>query len=69
VLRVAVPYHACVYGPLALLHASLLVRLAGDWMLSPEWRAWGGMLNGVAREAFVLGAVAAMIRGRLRTGN
>ena len=64
VLRVAVPYHPYFYAPLALLHASLLIRLAGDWMLSPGWRAWGGMLNGVALVAFVLGTVGAVIRGR-----
>jgi len=63
--RVAVPYHACFYAPLALLHASLLVRLAGDWMLSPGWRAWDGMLNGVALVAFVLGTIAAVIRGKV----
>ena len=69
VLRVAVPYHPYFYAPLALLHASLLVRMAGDWMVSPEWRAWGGMLNGVALLAFVVGTVAAVIRGRFSTGN
>ena len=30
VLRVAVPYHPTFYLPLALLHVSLIVRLAGD---------------------------------------
>ncbi len=30
VLRVAVPYHPTFYVPLALLHVSLLVRVAGD---------------------------------------
>ena len=64
VLRVAVPYFPYFYAPLALLHASLIVRLAGDWMLSPEWRAWGGVLNGLALLAFVLGTIAAVIRGR-----
>ena len=64
VLRVAVPYSPYFYAPLALLHASLIVRLAGDWMLSPEWRAWGGVLNGVALLAFVLGTIAAVILGR-----
>ena len=64
VLRVAVPYHPYFYAPLALLHASLFVRLAGDWMLSPEWRGWGGMLNGVALVVFVLGTIAAVIRGK-----
>lgn len=64
-LRVALPYHPYFYAPLALLHASLLIRVAGDWMLWPEWRAWGGMLNGVALVAFVLGTVGAVVRGRL----
>lgn len=65
VLRVAVPYHAYFYAPLALLHVSLLARLAGDWMLWPEWRAWGGLLNGVALVAFVVGTVVAVIRGKV----
>lgn len=65
VLRVAVPYSPYFYAPLALLHASLAIRLAGDWMLQPQWRAWGGALNGVALVAFVLGTVAAVIRGAI----
>ena len=65
VLRVEVPYHPYFYAPLALLHASLLVRMAGDWMASPGWRAWGGALNGVALLVFILGTVAAVIRGKL----
>jgi hypothetical protein len=64
VLRVAVPYHPYFYGPLALLHASLAVRLAGDIALSPEWRAWGGALNAIALAAFVLGTIGAVVRGR-----
>ena len=64
VLRVAVPYSPTFYAPLVLLHASLIVRLAGDWMLAPEWRAWGGALNGLALLAFVLGTIVAVIRGR-----
>ncbi len=65
VTRAAVPYAPYFYGPLVLLHASLFVRLAGDWMLFPEWRAWGGALNGVAVLAFVLGTIAAVIRGAI----
>jgi hypothetical protein len=65
VLRVVVPYHPYFYAPLALLHASLLIRVAGDWMVLPGWRAWGGMLNGVALVAFVLGTIAAVIHGKL----
>ena len=67
VLRVAVPYHPYFYVPLALLHASLVVRLAGDIALSAEWRAWGGALNAIALAAFVLGTIAAVVRGRRKT--
>jgi len=63
VLRVAVPYSPYFYVPLALLHASLAIRLAGDWMNLPQWRAWGGALNGLALLAFVLGTLGAVVRG------
>ena len=63
VTRVAIPYAPYFYAPLVLLHASLVVRLAGDWMASPQWRAWGGALNGVAVLAFLLGTIVAAIRG------
>ena len=42
VLRVAVPYHPLFYGPLALLHASLALRLAGDATAQFEWVRAGG---------------------------
>ena len=64
VLRVALPYTPYFYLPLALLHGSLLVRLSGDWILLPAWRAWGGALNGVALLAFVLVTITAVVRGR-----
>ena len=66
VLRVAVPYHPLFYAPLALLHLSLLVRLAGDAASMPELRSAGGLLNAVALAAFILNTVAAVIRGGLR---
>ncbi len=65
VLRVAVPYASYFYAPLALLHASLFIRVAGDWIGLPDWRAWGGALNGLALLAFVLGTIGAVIRGPL----
>lgn len=68
VLRVAVPYSPTFYAPLGLLHGSLAIRLIGDWMGSPPWRAWGGALNAIALVVFVLGTVAAVIRGRGRRG-
>ena len=67
VLRVAVPYAPYFYLPLALLHLSLLLRLAGNWMMLEQWRAWGGALNGIALLAFVLGTIAAVVRGRRTT--
>ena len=67
VLRVTVPYSPYFYAPLALLHVSLFIRLAGDWMASPQWRAWGGALNGLALLAFVLGTAGAVIRGGIES--
>lgn len=66
VLRVAVPYHPLFYAPLALLHLSLAVRLAGDAAGAFEWRSLGGLLNAVALAAFILNTIAAVIRGRLK---
>ena len=63
VLRVAVPYTPYFYLPLALLHASLLIRLTGDWAMLAQWRSMGGALNGVALLAFVLGTITAVVRG------
>jgi hypothetical protein len=63
VLRVSVPYTPYFYLPLALLHLSLLIRVAGDWMTLVQWRAWGGALNGIALLAFVLGTITAVLRG------
>jgi len=48
VLRVAVPYRPIYYVHLALLHISLILRVAGDLALGPVARRWGGLLNVVA---------------------
>jgi len=63
VLRVALPYHPAFYVPLALLHLSLVVRLAGDAAGRFEWTRAGGLLNAVALAAFIVGTIAAVIRG------
>ncbi len=65
VLRVAVPYHPLFYGPLLLLHLSLIVRLAGDAAAASEWRSAGGLFNAVALAFFILNTIAAVIRGRI----
>ena len=66
VLRVAVPYHPTFYLPLALLHASLVVRLAGDAAGQFDWTRAGGLLNALALAAFIAGTAGAVVRGRRR---
>jgi hypothetical protein len=63
VLRVKLPYHPTFYGPLALLHVSLLVRLAGDAAGQLPLTRAGGLLNALALAAFILGTVSAVVRG------
>ena len=58
VLRVALPYSAILYAPLALLHVSLAIRFAGDLGTSPLLRAAGGAGNALAIALFILTAAA-----------
>src|SRR5690606_17708518 len=41
----AVAYSPVFYSNLALLHASLVVRIAGDLLALPAVRGWGGSLQ------------------------
>ena len=66
VLRVSVPYHPTFYLPLALLHASLVVRLAGDATTQFEWTRAGGLLNALALAAFIVSMASAVVRGMRR---
>lgn len=63
VLRVAVPYHPSFYVPLALLHLSLVVRLAGDASGAFAWTRLGGLLNALALAAFIASTASAVVRG------
>ena len=63
VTRFAVPYHPVFYLHLALLHLSLLLRVAGDLLGHPAWRSAGGMLNAITLLVFVLNTLGAVIRG------
>ena len=63
VLRVAVPYHPTFYLPLAVLHLSLIVRLAGDATAQFDWIRTGGALNALALAAFVASTASAVARG------
>ncbi|MEP0546923.1 MAG: hypothetical protein ABJF88_08325 [Rhodothermales bacterium] len=70
VLGVPITYQPLAYGPLALLHASLVLRLAGDLLLvggvagAHPLRAWGGMLNAVAVVLFLALTVYGIVRGQ-----
>ena len=64
VLRVAVPFHPGFYAPLGLLHASLVLRLAGDATGSFELTRWGGLLSALALLAFIANTATAVLRGR-----
>ena len=64
VVRVAIPYHASFYVPLALLQASLILRLAGDATGRFDWMKLGGMLNALALAAFIVSTLIAIARGR-----
>ncbi len=59
VLRVALPYHVLLYAPLVLLHAALLIRVAGDLSGVAGARTIGGVLGEVALLSFVACAAAA----------
>jgi len=63
VVRVRMPYHWTFYLPLLALHASLLIRLAGDGLTLPELRSLGGLLNAAALGLFILSTVSSVIRG------
>ncbi len=66
VARVSLRYHPVAYAPLALLHLSLAVRLAGDAAGDYAVRRVGGALNAAALAAFVLVTIASVARGRAR---
>ena len=65
VLRVTVPYHPVFYLPLIVLHASLALRLWGDWAADAASRAAGAMSNAIALALFILVMIASVIRGAL----
>ena len=66
-LNLPVKFRRSAYSYLALLHASLVVRVAGDLLGLPGARRWGGLFNEVALTLFLvmtLGTVAiAKLRG------
>ena len=63
VVRVKMPYHWTFYLPLLVLHASLIIRLCGDWFAQPHLRNLGGLLNAAALALFILSTISSVIRG------
>lgn len=68
VLRVALPFHRGLWAPLALLHATLALRVAGAALEAPALARWGA-LGGAAAivlfvAALVFGALGSTRRGR-----
>lgn len=66
VLRIALPYHAALYAPLALLHATLALRVAGDLAASAPLRAAGGTGNAAAIALFILTAATLALSAAAR---
>ena len=48
VIGAPLPFHRVFYVHVALLHAGLAARVAGDLVGNPQLRAWGGMTNAAA---------------------
>jgi hypothetical protein len=61
VLRVAVPYHPVFYAPLALLQASLALRLACDAVGALAVTRWGALGSALALLAFVVVMATAVL--------
>jgi hypothetical protein len=64
VVRAAIPYSPLFYGHLALLNATLVLRLAGDLFARDTWRAWGGAGNAAALALFAFVMIGSVLRGR-----
>ena len=64
VLKLPMRFSPVSYAPLALLHASLLTRLAGG-AVDPALRAWGGVLNAAAIGLFIVTMIK-LNRGQTR---
>ncbi|KIL99834.1 hypothetical protein CCC_02623 [Paramagnetospirillum magnetotacticum MS-1] len=66
ILRVAVPYRLVFYLPLAVLHASLGLRVAGDLLDIHAVRQWGGLGNAAAIALFIVTLLATVVSARKR---
>lgn len=61
-LGVPLPFRLAFYLPLALLHATLALRVASDLLGWVQGRAWGGLLNALALLSFLASIGYAALR-------
>lgn len=64
VLRIALPYRPAFYAPLAVLHASVLLRFAADLADSAALRLAGGTGNALAIALFIVTAATLALTAR-----
>ncbi|MCR6630578.1 MAG: hypothetical protein NVV74_11295 [Magnetospirillum sp.] len=64
VLKVKLPFRRYFYIPLALLHASLILRVAGDLGAADGLRMLGGLLNGLTVMGFAVIVAGTILRAR-----
>ncbi len=64
VARVKIPYHPAFYLPLLVLHASLVLRVAGVLSGAFALRQEGGLANAIALLIFILAMVISVVRGK-----
>jgi len=67
VLGMPVPFGPAFYSHLILLHASLVLRVAGDLAVWWPGRLWGGLLNVVAVLLFLGNMAISVAQGRSRS--
>jgi hypothetical protein len=63
-LRAALPYHAVFYLPLAVLHASVALRLAGSLLVMPALREAAALGHAAAIGVFILTMAARALATR-----
>ncbi|MFU2485912.1 hypothetical protein [Thauera sp. WH-1] len=63
VAKVKIPYHPFFYVPLALLHASLALRVAGGVANALALRQWGALANTATLAVFIATMLVSVIRG------
>jgi hypothetical protein len=65
ILGKALPFRSTFYVHLALLHASVALRLTGDVVeVLGQYRAWGGLLNALALDTHARRRTSSRVRYR-----